>query len=116
MLLDLSERKKNHNCCNSCYMKLKSGIFTEIILMHKNINYNSMLIQSQRNACRSARGSAGLMEEKNTSHLLKKFQMTGCQYTICTAADCSNLQNRRLMWNWAMNFHPGPQIDWLMLS
>lgn len=91
-------------------------IFTNITLMHKFTNYNSTLIQSQTNACRSARGSVGLMGEKNTVHLLKKFQMTVCQYTICTAADCSNLQNRRLMWNWATYFLPGLQIDQLMIS
>lgn len=84
--------------------------------MHKLTNYNSLLIQSQTNACRSPRGSVSLMGEKNTTHLLKKFQMTMCQYTICTAADCINLQNRRLMWNWATAFLPGPQIDWLMFS
>lgn len=84
--------------------------------MHKLNNYNSMLIQRQTNACRSSHESVSLMGEKNTAHLLKKFQMTMCQYTICTAADCTNLQNRRLMWNWATSFLPGPQIDWLMYS
>ncbi len=82
--------------------------------MFYSINY--WLVESQRNACGSVCGSAALMGEKNTVHLLKKFQMTVCQYTICTAADCSNLQNRRLMWNWATSFLPGPQIDWPLFS
>lgn len=55
--------------------------------MHTLTNYNSKVIQSQTDACRSARGTVGLMGEKNTVHLLKKFQMTVCQNTICTAAD-----------------------------
>lgn len=33
---------------------VKSGIFTETIFMHKLTNYNSTLIQTQANACRSA--------------------------------------------------------------
>lgn len=93
---------------------IKSGIFTKIILMHKPSNYNSTPIHT--NACRSARESAGLMWERNTRHLLKKFQLTVCQCTICRAADCRKLQNRRLIWKWATSFLPGPQIYWLMFS